>query len=91
MKTKERTESQKALRTLIAGLMAGLLSVPVYALHLGDKATFLAVTSVGCLLAGAAAFIGGVLGFLFGIPRTLQQEGLAPAGRMGIPPPPRRG
>jgi hypothetical protein len=51
----------------------------VYALHLGGKGNFFAVTSVGCLLAGASAFVGGVLGFLFGIPRTLQQEGVAPA------------
>jgi hypothetical protein len=75
---KERTESQKALRTLIAAMGAGLLSVPVYALHLGGRGDFLAVTSVGCLLVGASAFVGGVLGFLFGIPRTLQQEGVAP-------------
>jgi hypothetical protein len=79
LRIKERTESQKALRTLIAAMMAGLFSVPVYALHLGGKGNFFAVTSVGCLLAGASAFVGGVLGFLFGIPRTLQQEGVAPA------------
>lgn len=72
---KQRTERQNALRSLLVALTLGLLSVPVYALHLGDMRQFLEVTSVGCLLAGAAAFVGGVLGFLFGIPRTLQQEG----------------
>lgn len=82
---KGRTERQNALRSLMVALTLGLLSVPVYALHLGDLARFLEVTSVGCLLAGAAAFVGGVLGFLFGIPRTLQQEGLAPAPEGGAP------
>lgn len=77
---KEKSDRQNALRSLMVALGLGLLSVPVYALHLGGMGNFLAVTSVGCLLAGASAFLGGVLGFLFGIPRTLQQEGLAPEG-----------
>lgn len=75
MKTKELTESQKALRLLAGAMLAGLLSVLVYAVHAGGKEGFLAVASVGVLLAGASAFVGGTLGFLFGIPRTLQQEG----------------
>lgn len=55
----------------------GLASVPVYALYaLFDKnfGQFPVVLSVGTLLCGAAALAGGTLGFLFGIPRTLQQE-----------------
>lgn len=83
MGTKDRTESQKALRVLSVALMAGLLTVPFYALQTGGWKTFFSVASVGCLLAGASAFVGGALGFLFGIPRTLQQEGLAPAPQEG--------
>ncbi len=56
-------------------MLVGLASVPVYAVHAGGQAGFLGVVSVGILLAGASALAGGTLGFLFGIPRTLQQEG----------------
>jgi hypothetical protein len=84
MKTREPTESQKALRMLAGGMLAGVLSVPAYAVHAGGKEGFLGVLSVGVLLAGASAFVGGTLGFLFGIPRTLQQEGGgAPDGNLG--------
>jgi len=78
MKTKELTESQRALRLLAGAMLVGLLSVLFYAAHAGGKEGFLAVLSVGVLLAGASAFAGGTLGFLFGIPRTLQQEGTRP-------------
>lgn len=75
MKTKERTESQKALRLLGGAMLAGLLSVPIYAIQAGEWTSFFIMISVGWLVAGASALVGGTLGFLFGIPRTLQQEG----------------
>lgn len=75
MKAKELTDSQKALRGLAAAMLIGVASVFVYAAQAGGKEQFLAIASVGILLAGASAFVGGSLGFLFGIPRTLQQEG----------------
>lgn len=76
MKLREpQTESQRALRVLAGAMLGGVLSILVYAFHAGGRAGFLAVMSVGVLLAGASAFVGGTLGFLFGIPRTLQQEG----------------
>ena len=56
----------------------GMLGVVLYAAQeLGSNGlfAFLAVVSTGCLLGGASACVGGTLGFLFGIPRTLQQEG----------------
>jgi hypothetical protein len=75
MKTKELTESQKALRLLGGAMLAGLLSVPIYATQAGEWTSFFIMISVGWLVAGASALVGGTLGFLFGIPRTLQQEG----------------
>jgi len=75
MNAKELTDSQKAMRGLGGAMLVGLISVIVYAAHAGGKEGFLAMVSVGVLLAGASAFVGGALGFLFGIPRTLQQEG----------------
>jgi len=68
------TESQKALRLLACGMLGGLLSVFIYAANTAWNADFLAILSVGILFAGASAFGGGTLGFLFGIPRTLQQN-----------------
>ena len=79
MKTEEPKDSQKALRGLAGAMLVGVLSVVVYAAHSGGKEGFFAIVSVGVLLAGAAAFVGGALGFLFGIPRTLQQEGGSPS------------
>jgi hypothetical protein len=80
MKPKEPGESQKAMRAFSIAMLAGLLSVPIYALHTGGMQDFMTAVSVGLLLAGAAAVSGGVLGFLFGIPRTLQQDGPGPGG-----------
>lgn len=79
MNAKEFTDSQKAMRGLGGAMLVGVISVIVYATHAGGKEGFLAMVSVGVLLAGASAFVGGALGFLFGIPRTLQQEGESPS------------
>ncbi len=78
MEYEKLTDSQKALRVLAGAMLVGLASVVVYAAHTGGKEGFLAMASVGFLLAGASAFIGGTLGFLFGIPRTLQQDEVNP-------------
>ena len=75
MKVKDLTESQKALRWLAGAMLAGMVCVVIYAFEVGGRQNFPAVLSVGLLLAGASAFVGGTLGFLFGIPRTLQQDG----------------
>jgi hypothetical protein len=55
-------------------MLIGLLSVPAYAFQASGSDGFLTLVSVGVLLAGASLLVGGTLGFLFGIPRTLQQE-----------------
>ena len=80
MKKQESRESQEAMRMLSLGLLMGLASVPIYALYSSRIEQFFVVLSIGWLLCGSAALVGGTLGFLFGIPRTLQQEdGNAPA------------
>src|SRR5262245_47375529 len=84
MKTQALTESHKALLALAAVMVAGLLSALVYAVQSRAQQAFLAVASVTILLAGSSAFVGGTLGFLFGIPRTLQQEGGSPATDAGV-------
>jgi hypothetical protein len=75
MNTKDLTESQKALRALTIAMIGGLIAVLVYA---GSAGSVLVVASVGVMLSGAAALVGGALGFLFGIPRTLQHDGPSP-------------
>jgi hypothetical protein len=70
-----RFESHRALRTLAVGMLVGLAVIPLYALHGWKLGEFLSVTTVCIMLAGAALLVGGALGFLFGIPRSLQQEG----------------
>jgi hypothetical protein len=56
-------------------MAAGFLCALVFAARSKAEQGFLSVASVSLLLAGASTFVGGLLGFLFGIPRTLQQEG----------------
>jgi len=46
----------------------------VYALQSPGRSNFFSVVSVGIMVAGASLLLGGILGFLFGIPRTLQNE-----------------
>jgi len=75
MEKKEPTESHKALRALRGVMLIGLVSVPVFSAQTGTWKGFFLALSVGLLVAGAAAFVGGTLGFLFGIPRTLQRDG----------------
>jgi hypothetical protein len=69
------TEGHKALLVLAAVMAAGFLCALIYAARSKAEQGFLSVASVSLLLAGASTFVGGLLGFLFGIPRTLQQEG----------------
>lgn len=77
-KAKERSESQKALRLLGIGMIAGVLTIPIHALQAENWIAAFVSISVGALLAGTSALVGGTLGFLFGIPRTLQQDAKAP-------------
>ncbi|MGW5343994.1 hypothetical protein [Streptomyces sp. HUAS TT3] len=62
---------------LLAGaLAAGLLSLLLYAVHCAEPA---AVVGSGLMVFGAAALVGGGIGFLFGVPRTIS-SGDAPGG-----------
>ncbi|WP_437681098.1 DivIVA domain-containing protein [Sorangium sp. So ce131] len=65
-----------ALRTKVWFSVAlGILGVGLYAAHFGSWAVFAEVFAAGILVTGAAALVGTLLGFLFGIPRTLVDEG----------------
>jgi hypothetical protein len=67
------SQSGRAMRTLSYAALAGALMVILYALK-SSGSVYFSVAGVGLLIGGAALLMGGVLGFLFGIPRTLQRE-----------------
>ncbi|MGE5378066.1 MAG: hypothetical protein ACM3XO_23645 [Bacteroidota bacterium] len=73
-KSHENGYSDKALKTLWLLILAGLAGVVLFALQSPSLSAFFSATAVGVMVAGASLLIGGFLGFLFGIPRTLQQE-----------------
>lgn len=60
-------------RRLLVMALVGFIIIVLYALQF-SAATFVSVLSVGTLAAGASLLVGSLLGFLFGIPRTLQSE-----------------
>jgi hypothetical protein len=73
-KKSDNSYSEKALRTLWFLILAGALGIVLFALQVSNWREFFSATAIGLMLAGASLLIGGFLGFLFGIPRTLQQE-----------------
>jgi len=72
---KQKSESERALFALRVIMGSGLLWIAVFALQASNRSQFVSSATVGILVAAASSLIGGLLGFLFGIPRTLQQEG----------------
>ena len=77
MKTVESmkdSDSNRALQVLTAAMVVGVIGVVLFALQSSEWSERISVSSVGIMISGAFLLIGGVLGFLFGIPRTLQQE-----------------
>lgn len=58
--------------TILVATLAGLIVILMHAA--GRGAGFLDTASVGLLVAGAGLTVGSLIGFLFGIPRSLQGE-----------------
>jgi hypothetical protein len=73
-KEKQQTASDSALRVLAIVMCVGIVGVAVYAAQTSNLPKFFSVASFGVIVAGASAMVGGLLGFLFGIPHTLQGE-----------------
>lgn len=69
-----RRAAKSALMSLLGMLVLGAIALGVTAISFEDTKTRLSVVSAGLFLAGASAMIGALLGFLFGIPRTLQGD-----------------
>lgn len=62
------------MRALVVAIALGLLVVIGYAAQVDSRLQFYSIASVGVMVAGSSLLAGGLLGFLFGIPRTLQQD-----------------
>ena len=67
-------KSDRAITLLSGSLLIGCLVIPFYAAQTDSLGQFASVVGVAIAVACSALLIGGLLGFLFGIPRTLQQE-----------------
>ena len=70
---RERRARRMVLRTIMAGLAIGCLGIILYACQAKDRPEFLSIIGVAFLIAIAAFFSGGLLGFIFGVPRTQSQ------------------
>jgi hypothetical protein len=75
-KQPDNYQSERALRKLAILMAIGPIAVVIYLLR-GSQVfgQFFTSLGVGIVVAGASLLVGGLLGFLFGIPRTLQQSG----------------
>jgi hypothetical protein len=74
----EVVKSERALRTLLYAMSVGVIGVVIYSVQSTSWKTFFTTASTGITVGAAALFIGGLLGFLFGIPRTLQRTSSSP-------------
>jgi hypothetical protein len=67
---RERRARRLVHRTIMAGLAIGGLGIILYASQAKDRPEFLSIIGVAFLIAIAAFFSGGLLGFIFGVPRA---------------------
>ena len=70
-----RNDSSIALLTLSGFMAVGVVGILFYSLQASHFYEAWTIIGLGLLTGGTALLGGGLLGFLFGIPRTLQQEG----------------
>ena len=67
-------EGKRAMLWLLYGILCGIGSVILFSFQGDTFSEVCAISSVGIIASGASLLAGGILGFLFGIPKTLQQE-----------------
>jgi CheY-like chemotaxis protein len=72
-------EYRRASRAIIVALAVGLIALAVFAAQATSLVGLLGVLGAGLALVGAGAAVGAVIGFLFGIPRRLQEPAAPPA------------
>jgi CheY-like chemotaxis protein len=75
-------EELRPLRMLVIMTLVGMIVLLLYGLH--DLQRFFVIIAVGLMVAGAALVVGGLLGFLFGIPRTVQNGDVSANGSVDL-------
>jgi hypothetical protein len=65
-----KLEGERALRTLLYLAIAGVIGIVVFSLRAGSWHDSVSVATVAIMIGGASLVVGGLLGFLFGIPRA---------------------
>jgi hypothetical protein len=70
-------QSERALKTLALIMLIGVVAILVYVIDTKSWAHSFTYLGTGVAVAAASMLVGGVLGFLFGIPRTSQQPAAA--------------
>jgi hypothetical protein len=71
------TQSGWATRVIAGCIIVGFLISILYSLQAASFAQFGSIAGTALAVAGAALLAGGLLGFLFGIPKKLQQDTLS--------------
>lgn len=92
-RTQDRADGdvQRTVAACGVALLAGLVALMIFAYAMvGDTAGRIEIVGSGLLVAGAAALLGALLGFLFGIPRTLQDTAERQAASGDTTPSPSR-
>jgi CheY-like chemotaxis protein len=64
---------KRAIRVVGAALLIGLTSVLVFAIQAPSRQAIASILSVGAAAAGASFAVGGIAGFIFGVPRSIQE------------------
>lgn len=71
---KSKSPSEKAILAIAFCMLAGCATILIYSTQVSSFGKFVSIFGIALFIAGASAITGGLLGFLFGIPKTLQQE-----------------
>jgi uncharacterized membrane protein len=76
-----RSESERAITTLAVCIAGGSVGIVLFALQASSFIDFFAVIGASLLTVGACLVSGGLLGFLFGIPKKLIEKYWLSVGR----------
>lgn len=78
VENEKRKDKWNALWLFVHPLYVEAIAILIYSVNSSTRAEFFGKASVGLILAGALILFGAILGFLFGIPRTLQVQPAKP-------------
>lgn len=65
---------ERSIKLIVFGMLIGCIVAALYSSQASNWAQFLSIVSIALLIASSFSLLGGLLGFLFGIPQTLQEN-----------------